>query len=99
MVVHGCPDAFHGLGGVGCTGGCWCLVGVGCGASCCMWGCCICLSAGKSFIFIPARCFFDPFCACFCASCSIDCGFFCVVGGRRFVEGVGWFGLARWRVV
>ena len=24
---------------------------------------------------------------------------FCVVGGRRFVEGVGWFGLARWRVV
>ena len=54
---------------------------------------------GKSFIFIRARCFFDPFCACLCASCSIDCGLFCVVGGRRFVEGVGWFGLPRWRVV
>ena len=22
MVVPGCPDAVHGLGGVGCTGGC-----------------------------------------------------------------------------
>ena len=67
------------------------LSGVGCGGTCCRWGCCICLSVGKSFIFIPARCFFDPFCACLCASCSIDCGLFCVVGARRLLR--VWVGL------
>ena len=55
-------------------------------------------AAGKSLAFLPARCFLGLFGVCLCASCSIDCGLFCGVGGRRFVAGVGWFGLGRWRV-
>ena len=55
-------------------------------------------AAGKGLAFLPARCFFGLFGERLCASCSVDCGLFCGVGGRRFVAGVGWFGLGRWRV-
>jgi hypothetical protein len=55
-------------------------------------------TAGKSLAFLRARCFFGLFGVCLCASCSVICGLFCGVGGRRFVAGVGWFGLGRWRV-
>ncbi len=54
-------------------------------------------AAGKSLAFLPARWFFGLFGVCLCASCSVDCGLFCGVGGRRFVAGVGWFWLGRWR--
>ena len=55
-------------------------------------------AAGKSLACLPARSFFGWFGVGLCASCSIDCGLFCGVGGRRFVAGVGWFGFGRWRV-
>jgi len=55
-------------------------------------------AAGKSLDFLPARCFFGLFGVCLCVCCSVDCGLFCGVGGRRFVAGVGWFGLGRCRV-
>ena len=55
-------------------------------------------AAGSSLAFLLARCFFGLFGVCLCASCSVDYGLFCGVGGRRFVAGVGWFGLGRWRV-
>ena len=54
-------------------------------------------AAGNILAFLHARCFFGLFGVCLCASCSADCGLFCGVGGRRFVAGVGWFGLSRWR--
>ena len=72
-----------------------------------MWGCTllvfVCVrikgleAAGKGLAFLPARCFFGLFGERLCASCSVDCGLFCGVGGRRFVAGVGWCGLGRWR--
>ena len=46
-------------------------------------------AAGKGLAFLPARCFFGLFGERLCASCSVDCGLFCGVGGRRFVAGVG----------
>ena len=55
-------------------------------------------AAGNSLAFLRARCFFGLFGVCLCASCSVDCGLFCGVGGRRFVAGVGWFVLGRWWV-
>ena len=55
-------------------------------------------AAGKSLAFLPARCFFGLFGVCLKASCSVDCGLLCGVGGRRFDAGVGWFGLGRWWV-
>ncbi len=42
-------------------------------------------AAGKSLGFLPARCFFGLFGVCLYASCSVDYGLFCGVGGRRFV--------------
>ena len=55
-------------------------------------------AAGNSLAFLRARCFFGLFGVCLCASCSVDCGLFSGVGGRRFVAGLGWFELGRWRV-